>query len=402
MTSKKISNILDAKEPEFSHSIQNLERLSGKDGHDIRLVSDTIQNFRTLADHLGLDKNDTTLKELYYALVHQAKQDSKKLAELLKIADDDAPLIAIEKCVKYLEKKIQNRKFWCLKHSTARKEIKANPPKKLMKTLGIRSIDSLIKREPIVPILILSNRVESASWREKTVEQASTITNSDFDDQKIGFHYVRDNRQKQLKKQNIILKQIVYSHNEFSDIVIVPPNKRFDGDVLFYFDAITNHINRIITRSTYYRYKGVHANYFEVIKNVRKNGFKSTSYDNWPFSWSAILHSIKHKENSKIVDTLDPNLRLEDMLTISTPEDIEHLGIWVEDIVYIDENGYVLSTNVSDTIVNAVNKTPYEKAFTETGKNKLHDELFSRYLVSENVLEDIFSVDSTDAMDELF
>ena len=393
MSSRALSGIFDAKEPEFSHSIADLERLSGGNSHDIRVLVETLHHFKNLSGQLNLDRHDTTPEELFHSLVVKAREDSEKLAERLGLLESATPEQVALKCAEYLEKRTSWRKFWCVKQSVLKKQLKTNPPKKLMKILGFRSIDSLMKREPAVQTLILSNITEGPSWQNKFIDQAGAMTNSDFDEQKITIMVINSARLASLHKARVNLNRVVYSGEESSDIVIAPATRRFEGDVIFYFDTIINHINGIISRSAFYRYKGLQPDLFETLKNIRYQGFKRSSSVSWPIRWSAVMHSIQHHGNRKLAQRLDFNIPPHDLFGLATEREMQQFGIWEKGLVYSDKTGYIVSTHLSDAIINAVNKNNFEDSYSEFGKNRLYDELFSRYLSHESVLDNIFSQD---------
>jgi hypothetical protein len=394
MSSRVISGIFDAKEPEFSHSIFDLERLSGRNSHDIRVLVDALHHFKDLSGKLDLNAEDTTARELYHALAVRSKKDSLVLAERLGIKESDTSFQAAEKCARYLEKRVSWRKFWNVKQSTIKKQLKSNPPKKVMKILGFRSIDSLIKREPVVQTLILSKIIEGPIWLKRYIDQASSMTNSDFNEEKITIKVIEPKRLYRLKKASINLNRIVFSSDESSDIVVAPASSRFEGDVLFYFDTIINHINGIINRSAFYKFKGLQPDFFKTLRNIREYGFKKSSSIKWPLRWSAVMYSIQYHGNQKLAQRLDLNIPAYDLFGLSTEKEMQQFGIWERGLVHSDKNGSIVSTHLSDSIINAINKNIFESSYNEFGKNRLYDELFSRYLVHDEVIDYIFREDT--------
>lgn len=391
MSSRRISGIFNAKEPEFTHSIYELEKLSGRSSHDIRVFVDLMHHFNNLSKELNLDHTDTTPAELYHSLIIQFQNDSKKLSDRLGVNVSDSPAEVAGKCIAYLEKRTEWRKFWCVKQSVLKKQLKNNPPKKVMKVLGLRSMDSLLKREPITQTLILAKIVEGISWRRNYIDQANSMTNSDFDEQKIAIKIISSARLTSLKKAEIRLKQVVYSSEESSYIIVAPADRRFEGDVMFYFDTLVNHINGVISRSAFYRFKGLRPDFFESLKAIRQDGFKQTSFINWPIRWSAIMHSIQHHGNRNLAERLDLNVQAHNLFGLSTERELQQFGIWEKGFVYSDKHGSIVSTNLSDVIINAVNQNSFEESYNEFGKNRLYDELFSRYLNHDRVVDSMLS-----------
>lgn len=63
-----LQQLLDAKEPLFSHGLTHLEKATGNTGIDARLIGDIHEKAYGVMRKLGLDPADTTLKELWAAL----------------------------------------------------------------------------------------------------------------------------------------------------------------------------------------------------------------------------------------------------------------------------------------------------------------------------------------------
>lgn len=70
---KFLQDLLGAKQPQFGVAIHNLERATGHDGVDVRLVGDIIARGHAVMRKLGLDPADTTAYELYNSLCSHAK-----------------------------------------------------------------------------------------------------------------------------------------------------------------------------------------------------------------------------------------------------------------------------------------------------------------------------------------
>ena len=75
--SKFLQDLLGAKAPLFRVAIHNLERATGHDGVDTRLIGDILARAHEVMRKIGLDPADTTPRELYAAL--NAHADSKEL-----------------------------------------------------------------------------------------------------------------------------------------------------------------------------------------------------------------------------------------------------------------------------------------------------------------------------------
>ena len=76
----------------FRSGIAKLEKMTGNSGVDIRLIADIIEKGHDIMKKLGLDVNNTTARELYFALNAAVKRNS---IEWL-LADTDYVLMTID------------------------------------------------------------------------------------------------------------------------------------------------------------------------------------------------------------------------------------------------------------------------------------------------------------------
>lgn len=66
---------IDQGNPLFELGIRNLEKTTGNSGIDARLIADVLNRSHAIMRKLGLDINDTTGEELYYALCSLSKKN---------------------------------------------------------------------------------------------------------------------------------------------------------------------------------------------------------------------------------------------------------------------------------------------------------------------------------------
>ncbi|HYF96736.1 MAG TPA: hypothetical protein VD947_01720 [Patescibacteria group bacterium] len=384
--SRLISEILNAPEPSFSQQIEQLELLAGRPGIDIKLATELPRIFREKAKSLDLDENDTMVRELYFSMSKLALSNSNDLAKMLDIKNDDSPRQMIEKSIKYVEKKIGKKNIWALKSSVARRQLKENPPKKLMRVFGIRSIESALKRESLSLFYCFASFTEPVSWFNKYVAQAGNLTNSDFDSRTISISIIPVSRQKQLTNAGIRLNQIVFSDQESAGIEIAIPDKRFEGDVLFVVDSLLTQIKTMLRRSAYYRHQGFKTEFFSKVEKIRAGGFRYVEMDNHPFDWPTLIHATTELGAPSIIQDHESILTAEDLLVPSLHQ-LARFNFWQHPFGLHQKEGLVISFNISDMIINAVNKTVPEKAYVENARDALRWELFGRYLGHSRVHE---------------
>jgi hypothetical protein len=161
----RISSLLGQPERLIKRTITNLEDKNGYPSHDARHLAENIQAVRLKLKELGLDPDDTTVQELYHALL--VKFDKDCLA-----FDIENNFHAVDfgqkadKAAELIKSSLDLPQRWVLKTTAAKNLLRLHPPKKLMKQLSYRSVDSMLKRENIAMLYIAANRVESAAWQK--------------------------------------------------------------------------------------------------------------------------------------------------------------------------------------------------------------------------------------------
>lgn len=380
-----ISEILRVSEPAFTHEINRLETLAGHPRIDVRLVSELASGWRELASEIGLDGQDTTAKELYFGLQKKAYEQDAILAQKLGITDQDDIEKVVQAAVKYVQSQLKERPVWVLKNSVARSQLKANPPKKTLKILGLRSIDSAIKSEPVSELIIFARKIESRTWLDSYVSQACRIKNTDFNRKPVGINIVDKKRSERMRKAGYSLGSLIYRHDETGGILIVLPAGRFACDVLFFVDSLLREANAIRRFSAFAKYLSVRPNFAQWLEVLRTKSLDYTAARIFNFGWSPVHHLLHNIALEEGEAPFEPQLDHEDVLLAS--HRVGPLG-GHQHVVIKDNDGIVISCNMSDVIVNAANRASAENSVAAHGRRELYNELFSRYLRHDPVLED--------------
>ena len=169
----------------FGHSIEELERASGRPSADIRLSAEVMQLARTKIAELGLDPSDTTGPELYGALHERLRRDETAVREALQIDSDASASQVLSRVRQFVASHDARGRCFALKASVAKRLLKKKPPKAAMKALGYRSVDSMLKHEPLAQVLALAKLAESASWHRAYHAQYAKLQSTDFESRDI-------------------------------------------------------------------------------------------------------------------------------------------------------------------------------------------------------------------------
>lgn len=165
--SKLIAELLGTDRRTLDTIIGRLDHMTMQSGVDTRLTAEIITQSREKARRLGLDPADTTPRELFHALQAKAEADDKLLRAKLEITQKTSPDKAAEKIAEACEKLLKQDTVIALQAATVKKILKKVPPKKTMRALKFRSIDSVLKREDPLQLYALARRLEEPTWQRQ-------------------------------------------------------------------------------------------------------------------------------------------------------------------------------------------------------------------------------------------
>lgn len=160
----------------IGEAVWELEKLAGFPSEDVRLVADNGLKLRQKMTQLGLDPDDTTSQELYHALLARFRNDTSQIDRAIG-ADIDMSLDRkMDLAVDLTKHLFKGQEVWALKPTAAKQLLLALPPKKLMKLLNYRSVNSLLKREAVSEIYLMASVVESSTWSKALTRSANSLT----------------------------------------------------------------------------------------------------------------------------------------------------------------------------------------------------------------------------------
>jgi hypothetical protein len=175
--SRRIAYLLDEPEHIVTKRISQLEAKNGYPSHDARLLAENIQKIRIKVANLGLDADDTTGRELYHALLAKFNRDCDRFEDYYRMvgAGFDEK---ISKAASLITQSTKLPERWSIKSPSIKNLLRQQPPKRLMKQLKYRSVDSLIKRENPAEVLMMAQILESAAWQKSFDRLVSRLPQS--------------------------------------------------------------------------------------------------------------------------------------------------------------------------------------------------------------------------------
>lgn len=391
---KALRDLLDAEEPLFSLSLQQLERASGQHGTDARLIGEIAEKFRGGIVELGLDGHDTTDKELYSALLARIAEDNERVTELIGGSDPDDVRAMVPLIVSAVEKMDVDRSCWVLKRSVAKRLLKTMPPEKLMKHLGYRSVDSMLKHEDIDEIYTALRFSEGGEWLNKYNELFKSVTPSDFETRDINIVIMDHNKYVDLAEHFVEKKLHNITHTkEMGVIVVVPMHaERMKGITLKSLPLIFHYINEIRLYSAFFKLKQVEKNFGETVVNTLiADPGKAAQMAGQYVHWRVIQRYFGKFKDESHPEAFQPHVHPEDLHWRRAEEMLVQLdpkmGFW-HDMDYVGkltDDGQPITYNLMDVSLAYSNSEPYENRYVYHFRESLWNEIFMRYMGHKNL-----------------
>jgi hypothetical protein len=395
-----LSEALQAEEPQFRLGLRQLEAANGAPSTDIRLSSAIHQETRTKLRELGLDPDDTSPGELYYALEKRIAQDDRRLTQYLRAqaathvsAEGDIVAGMVHAIHALPDTKI----CFGIKHSSLKKMLLAHPPKKAMHQLHYRSINSFLKHEPALLALAAAWLSEGDSWQAKFLSSYKKLESHDFETRTISLLEPRSPQWKQFSKE--IMKtyhHTILSFKELGAIVFMPLSEDDvpAGSVTATLCLALHELNEIRACSTYLKLNQVRPDFGKLVKEVAISEPKlNSTLLNQPLPWNLIQRYYSRIKSSLSEAIFEPYVQLEEMNWYSVEKQLAQidpaLHFWrhTSFLGLVDAAKKPVSLNIVDAALNYVNQLSFEDRVVQYFQRSLWHELLLRYMKQDPVDE---------------
>ncbi len=393
--SNVLADLLGASEPGFSLSLRRLERACGHPSADIRLTSEVLSRAHEAMRNLSLDPQDTTSIELYRALMLKVEQDEKKLRKQLSLADTISLDKLVPQVIKSLDQLKLPKTIWALKSTVAKSLIQAAPPKKLMKQLGYRSLDSLLKREAPAAIASAALVSEGRAWREKFYANYKRLKTTDCETRDVQLLILSGQRwQRFYARQAQLKRRLLLPVPELGSIVILPLETTvLPGAALALLLSLVYHINKLRSISAQVKLEQVKPQFgLHAVAIWRGRTMPIAYIANQPLYFDTVRRYLAGHSAAMFPELFDPHLQMEDV-QYSEPEAAlvgidPDFAFWqkVNPSGMSGKEGPV-SLNALDAAVNYCNKLSFERRSLSFLQEALNQELLLRYLHSPLILD---------------
>ncbi len=388
-----IGELLQAEQPLFSLAVEQLEKASGHAGADLELLGEIIEKSYRKKQELGLDPNDTTGRELYHALVAKIQQHDEHLAEHIGGKSTDQPSKLIPLIRDTVAKVDIPRTCWVLKKSVAKQMLRDNPPPNIMKLMGYRSIEQLLKKENLFEVYGALRFAEGPEWLNKFDAKYTKLQPSDFETRKIEVVIMPHSRWADICEPFIHKKKHNITHLKELGVILMLPikAKHLPGLTVWATSLLFHYTNEIRLYSSFFKLQQVKPNFAKIfIETLIADPGKHAVMAGTHVHWRVIQRYFGKLKNEHHPEVFQPHVQPEDLHWRKAEEGLymidQELEFW-KDLDYVGEmhSGEPVTFNMMDIAASYANKTPYEERELYHFRESLWNELFIRYMGKANL-----------------
>jgi hypothetical protein len=397
-----LSESLQAPEPLFRLGLRRLEAAHGNPSTDIRFSTEVLHASQSKLRELGLDPHDTTAAELYQALQQRVKADDARLVKRLRTqaaTHISAEGEVVAGMVHVLKQLPDARRCFALKSSSLKALIKQVPPKKTLKQLGYRSMDSLLKHESPILVVAAARLCDGEAWQKRLLDQYKKLKPGDFEERAIQIMQPDSPRWRQLAKTVVEQKQ----HNlvacrELGALIFLPlPNDAPSGAVTVSLSLALHELNEIRASSSFLKLSQVRADFGQVVKAVAQGeAYLNSLLLDQPVPWHLVQRYYARLKTSFREEIFEPHLERADMVWHEVEDTLaaiepsfafwrrtSHLGVLYQH--------QPVSLNVVDAALNQCNQRTFEASLATYYQQSLWHELLLRYLRHEPIEQTVLA-----------
>ncbi len=390
--SRALAQLLGVAEPGLRLQLQRLERAAGVPSADIRLSIEIANQTRDKIRELGLDPHDTTGPELYAALKARLNDDEIRVRKALCLSDATSTVDLLESVKAHLEKLPLRTQTFVVKQSVMRALIKKLQPKYTMKKLGYRSMDSMIKHEPVAQLLVATSILESREWQRRRILAYRKLRSRDFEVRRASYYVPTT------KQWPEVATEYVHRHKhnllavpELGGMVLLPFERDLPGLAITTLLLAIHSLNDMRSLCSYLKLQQVRPDYGDVFANAMlKEPTTAVDLVGQPMPWKMVQwfygsgHATYHPE------IFEPHVQPED-LTWHESESVlvglhQALEFWQgNQLLALLDNNQIVSLNMLDVALSVCNGLDYSERLVQYMRAGLSRELMARYLHHENL-----------------
>lgn len=411
--SRILSELLGANEPHFSLSLRQLEQKNGRPNADIHLTTEIHRGVKYKLRSLGLDPENTTGEELYAVLIQRLEVDNSRLERCLQASapdknSKDSEPDYLEAAAHALERLPLPKSCFAIKNTVTKSILKEIPPKKVMKQLGYRSLDSMLKHESAASLIAFGRLIESPTWQHNLIARYRKLRPMDFETRDMAVIY--DGSKRWQKLSNDIVNdrhQNVIAAAELGTVIILPlPERRPPVATLTTLVLALHAMNEIRAISTYLKLCQVKPDFTSALQTVidTEPSLQTHMLDR-PIAWQVVQRFYSRLSRELRAAAFEPHIQPEDLSWHSIEKVLAHLepnlGFWRHTTsLGLVHGRQAVSLNIIDVALNTCNRLPYEQRIVHYFRHSLWHELALRYLRQDAIEQAVASELHTELVNE--
>jgi hypothetical protein len=386
---KAIASLIGSQEPVAAEAIAKLEQMTGYHGEDIHVLAEMEAAARRHISVLGLDPSDTRGRELYYALIGRYHVDNSHLEDILGVKAGDSTPKRLKIAVEFSSHARVSRDIWVVKHTVAKELLRQHPPRKLMKLLKYRSVESMLKRGNISQIYALLPCVESPRWLSVFWKMHTKLQANQFETKKAEVIIIPTTIASKLGVKGTVLT----TAPQLGVVALWPTSVVARVGVLGLSARLLQAIGSLHGTNTYLKLQQFQPNFGDMLaKTWTTKDVPGIYLDNLAVPWRSLHAHYGKCPASQHPTALEPHIQAEDLFYQSPAQAIANifsLGQWwaqSEKLAALYKSGPV-SMNLIDVSANYAYGLSYRKRKFAAFQSECLDELLHRYLAHQAVEE---------------
>jgi hypothetical protein len=403
-----LSELLGANEPMFHRGVEKLESVSGHNSTDIRLSSEISRGVQHKLRALGLDPKDTTGEELYHALAERLKADDERLLKSLREKFGDDTSGTITHVAAALRQVPMPRSVYALKTAVAKRVLKKVQPKHVMKQLGYRSFDSMLKHEQPATLLAAAWLAETVVWHKQILEQYKKLKSSDFEIRTMTVLCPETKRWSDFAAELVREKRhTVLPVKELGTVVLLPlPTVQPPAATTVTLLLALHAMNDVRAASTFLKLCQVKPDFGQIVdKIVAEEPALDTSILDRPVPWQIIQRYYARFNDRFREEVFMPHVQADDLAWHSIEKILTYIEPTMEfwhhtSNLSLLHNHQPVSMNIIDVALNYCNELPYHNRIVRYFQHSLWHELLIRYLKHGSVEQSVLSGLNAELVDE--
>lgn len=371
----------------FRQQIQRLEQAAGLPSADIRLSAHVLQATRQKIRELGLDPTDTTGPELFSALQARLQQDEIRVRASLNLRADIHTVDMLERVADALTQLDHHSDVFVMKSTVVKQLLKKLKPKATMKRLGYRSMDSMLKHEPVAQLLAACQVTESPEWHEARLQAYRKLQTKDFESRRPHFIVPSGKQWPKLAEMHISKQRHhLIEVPELGAVVILPMEQDMPGLAVTTFALSLQALNSMRALSAYLKLQQVRPDFGDVVQDsILHEPLTEVELGGNKLSWRMIHWFYGHGHANYHPEVFEPHVQAEDLTWHHAGKELARLQpvlqFWEEtEILGLLDGREAVSLNVLDVALGVCNGLVYGERVVHNMRESLGRELFARYM----------------------